>query len=98
MELFSKHSLSGKVISLTSISNYKKIIYQDLSQFLEGKTIDIMFDAFDEETKENRDVIQSKSAPEIAYMIFHYPFQRLLKKILNDNIESIIHRQISIWR
>ena len=41
IRLCTKHSLSGKVVSLTSINNCKKIIYQDLRQFVEDTTVEI---------------------------------------------------------
>ena len=94
MKLFSKHSLSGKVINLTSINNCKKMIYEDLTEYLESKTIDIMFDEFDTYNKEHQNEIQSKSAPEIAYIIYNLPLERLLSKILRDNVDgqSFINR------
>ena len=86
--LFAKNSLSGKVINLTSISNCKKMVYQDLIQIMEEKTIDIIFEEFEQHRKEHQKEIQSKSAPEIAYIMFNYPLNRLLQAILRDKIDG----------
>ena len=88
IKLFTKHSLSGQVINLTSITNCKKIIFEDLTRFMEEQTIDIMFEELDKYREHNRNKVQSMAAPQIAYLIFNYPIQRLLQKILNDKIDG----------
>ena len=88
MQIFSKNSLSGKFISFTSTGNAKQIVRDELLMFMEEKTIDIMFDEFEKFKTEHPEEIRTKSAPEIAYIVYHFPFSNLLEKIKVDKING----------
>eukprot|EP01083_Nonionella_stella_P238569 835889_1 len=82
--IFSEYSLTGQIISKMK-HNGKRIVQSDLLSFMTQDTIDIMFDGYDKFAK--HDVllrIESKSADQIAEIVFSYPLDNLLKRITEE--------------
>ena len=63
-------------------------MYQELIQFMEDKTIDIMFEEFEKYKEAHQNEIQSIRALQIPYIMFEYPLRRLLHRILRDKIDG----------
>eukprot|EP01084_Bolivina_argentea_P030349 56259_1 len=52
------------------------------------ETINIIFNCFDKWKNEERDIVDEKSASEIGNILFHYPINKLLARIKNENIDG----------
>eukprot|EP01084_Bolivina_argentea_P310774 537813_1 len=87
MNIFVKHNLNEKTIrqSLTT-DDVKFMIKDDLLTFLSAQTFHIMFNEFDEWIKQNNTT--NLSSVEIGYEIYHLPLNKLVKKIIDEEING----------
>eukprot|EP01084_Bolivina_argentea_P274782 468457_1 len=88
MEILVAYDLNGYKICILRIKDIKAMIINDLKTFLTFNTINIMFEALVTQIDKNKGVIQSKSSAEIAYIMHHYPLQKLLDRINSENING----------
>eukprot|EP01084_Bolivina_argentea_P083438 151059_1 len=95
MRIFSNHSLSGHSISVLTADNAKRIVKNDLLQltFMTSDSLDIIFDTFDRWKSENNNEVRTKSAPEIAYIVYHYPLRQLLTAITENDVNGEVFIQ-----
>eukprot|EP01084_Bolivina_argentea_P302072 521342_1 len=89
-----------KISTYYSIDNVKRIIQTDLLAFMTCSklTVDIMFDSLKELMQKDASVITNKSAPEIGFLLYHFPLNSLLryikkKKISGANFQNEFEKQ-----
>eukprot|EP01083_Nonionella_stella_P265176 898590_1 len=89
--IFSNHALSGKQmheLSTAQRDGAKGTIYEQLSSLMTKATLNIVCQCYDEWHRVDHDAVQSKSAEEIAEILYHYPLEQLLSRIEKDNING----------
>eukprot|EP01083_Nonionella_stella_P285219 970870_1 len=107
--IFNQHALNGQKMIYLSGDDAKRIVKDEMLQFVTVNTLDIMFDGFNEWQKDHRDHIMLKSAEQIGYILYHYPLKQLMKhmqmaemngakmiEILKDETNDMIQR-ITGW-
>eukprot|EP01084_Bolivina_argentea_P169602 293997_1 len=85
-QILSKTTLTGHIISGLSLQHVKRMLQNDLLAFITQETLKIIFVCFDEWKSENN--VTSKSPEEIGHIIFNFPLNKLLKRILDDKIDG----------
>eukprot|EP01084_Bolivina_argentea_P268157 455401_1 len=88
-EVLSNHSLSGEAIISQPTNNSKLIVQTFLLTFMTQDTLDIVFDCLDKWKKKEPNIVKSKSAEQIADILFHFPINNLIKRILDENINGV---------
>eukprot|EP01084_Bolivina_argentea_P148736 259979_1 len=82
VKIFENKQLNGKIMVNLKANNPRKLIKQQLKQHIADKTLDIALDYFDEYNNEyTKEFIKTKSARDIAEIIYGFPLNRLKKKI-----------------
>eukprot|EP01083_Nonionella_stella_P064725 168981_1 len=84
--IFANQTFSGqKMIDLETV------VHRDLSMLVTDATLDIMFRCHDQWKNEAQhplyEEITSKTAEEMAHVLFHYPLNSLLQRIIHENID-----------
>eukprot|EP01083_Nonionella_stella_P159397 519922_1 len=90
-ELFANQKLSGQNMIDLELSQIEQVLKNDLSPFITQPTLDIMLRCYDQwknEIGHPYEEISSKTAQEIADILFHYPLNSLLLRIKNENIDG----------
>eukprot|EP01084_Bolivina_argentea_P130100 229697_1 len=86
-EIFKQRKLYGKKVSYLSGEDVKCIVKDEMIHFMTVETLNIIFDFF--ENWKNQDLsMTTKSAEEIAYILYYYPLQRLIEKIDDEQIDG----------
>eukprot|EP01084_Bolivina_argentea_P218982 371489_1 len=88
MKIFSKEALSGHSMNYFTSDQAKRIVQRELLAFMTRQRLDIMFECFGTWKKQNMGQITALSASEIGYIIYHYPLNNLLAKIVKDQIDG----------
>eukprot|EP01084_Bolivina_argentea_P058923 107549_1 len=86
--IFNIRKLNGQKINHLTTDDLKCIIKEDILKFITSKTLDITFQYFEKWRNENEERFLSKTADEIAGVLFNYPFQRLIDKINYEQIDG----------
>eukprot|EP01084_Bolivina_argentea_P013009 24373_1 len=82
----SNASLDGSLMIMISGNDAKRMIKEQMLQFMTQKTLDIMFKCFDVFKEKYPHKIKSKSAADIAAIIYRYPIQNVIRRIQDENI------------
>eukprot|EP01084_Bolivina_argentea_P302547 522238_1 len=86
--IFSAHELNGKKIGYLSPYDVKCIVKEEMLKFITSETLDIMFTYFENWKISNSSIIASKSAEEVAQILFNFPLQRLIDEIIEQQISG----------
>eukprot|EP01083_Nonionella_stella_P314847 1135734_1 len=90
-DAFANSTFSGRKMIDLDPNEIKTLVKNDLSPFITEATLDIMFSCYAQwknELQHLYEEITSKTAQEMAHILFHYPLNRLLKRIMRENIEG----------
>eukprot|EP01083_Nonionella_stella_P272564 924383_1 len=85
---FKQREFHGEKICTEPMNNIKDMMEKDLLQFMTRKTFNIIMVHCQEWKDRNIDDLKSKSADEMADILFHYPLNRLLDRIIGQNIDG----------
>eukprot|EP01084_Bolivina_argentea_P030442 56418_1 len=86
--IFKQHNLSGQKMYYLSAEDVKCIVKEELLVFMTSKTVNIIFQCFDQWKKENSECIASMSSDRIVNKLYKYPIERLIKKINDEQIDG----------
>eukprot|EP01084_Bolivina_argentea_P049110 90376_1 len=89
LKIFSKSF--GEILNSFSYKHMKTIVKDHLLKFMTEKTLEIMFKYFEKRKKQKESEFRSKSPAKIAYILYNYPLDNLLRKINHDG-KSFIKR------
>eukprot|EP01083_Nonionella_stella_P123384 371757_1 len=81
VNIFANHQLSGQKMIILSANDVKRIVKDEMLEFMTLKTVNIMFDAFDKWKEADIEAMKSKSAEAIALILFERPLQQLMARI-----------------
>eukprot|EP01083_Nonionella_stella_P019694 54691_1 len=88
MQLFTKHNLSGQIMSNLPTNSVKLIVQNQMETFMTPHTFNIMLEYLEKWKMKDVNVLKSKSAAEIGYILYTYPVHKLTKKIIDDGIDG----------
>eukprot|EP01084_Bolivina_argentea_P277691 474192_1 len=86
MQLFAKHTLSGQLLKGMQKESIKQLLTQN--DFIAPSSLNIMLDYFQKWKTDDINDVKNKSAADIGYILYEYPLQLLLSKILEENIDG----------
>eukprot|EP01083_Nonionella_stella_P012267 34798_1 len=93
MKIFSNHQLAGDKMIILSGDDAKRIVKDEVLEFMTLNTLNIMFDGFNKwkeraRAAEKPEALKSKSAEDIALSLFEYPLQQLTTRIETEYIDG----------
>eukprot|EP01083_Nonionella_stella_P287443 978433_1 len=86
--IFTSHSLHGSKLAILSPEDVKSMVRTDLAQFMTDDTLQIAFDCFKKWRNEHTNDIASKSAKEIAHILYNLPLIHLLQTLRSQSIDG----------
>eukprot|EP01084_Bolivina_argentea_P225301 380777_1 len=86
--VFKKNKLSGDLMKVLDVWQSKNMVKNELKKFMTDDTIYIIFNSFNKWKKRDPDIVKTKTAEEIAHILFDYPLNNLLKRIKNENMNG----------
>eukprot|EP01083_Nonionella_stella_P112212 329793_1 len=90
-DAFANSTFSGRKMIDLEPNEIKTLVKNDLSPFISEATLDLMFSCYAQwknELQHPYEEITSKTAHQMAHILFHYPLNRLLKRIRRENIDG----------
>eukprot|EP01083_Nonionella_stella_P027538 75905_1 len=87
-DVFAERELNGLAISTRPMVNTTLMIQNDLKPFMTPQTLNIILTYCRQWKQREPSDFQSKSAEEIADVLFHYPLRKLLKRITDERIDG----------
>eukprot|EP01083_Nonionella_stella_P043663 117826_1 len=90
-DAFANSTFSGRKMIDLDPNEIKTLVKNDLSPFISEATLDLMFSCYAQwknELQHPYEEITSKTAHQMAHILFHYPLNRLLNRIMYKNIDG----------
>eukprot|EP01083_Nonionella_stella_P084969 235298_1 len=87
---FKQRKLHGRMIHAQPMKNTKDMMEKDLllSSCVTPKTFDIIMAFCEQWKEENSDYLESRSTKQIAHILLRHPLDRLLQRIVNEDIDG----------
>eukprot|EP01084_Bolivina_argentea_P215747 366360_1 len=86
--VFVNRGLNGSKMEILSADNVKDIIKEKMLTFMTCNTLDIMIEYFSKWKNKDTKSVKSKSAEQIADILYEHPFNTLLKRINEERIDG----------
>eukprot|EP01084_Bolivina_argentea_P177483 306906_1 len=96
MKILAKNGLSGKKIVNLGVVNVKMILENEFTSFMTVETFNIMFEKLKQKILIDKNYIKTKSFAEVGWILFNYPLENLLDRIIdpNDPIDGQVFIQL----